>query len=238
MQTIDLNILDVKDGMRLLDLGCGAGRHLHAAYYHARIDAIGVDLNPDDVQRTRDGFGSIPDMEPQSHRWFGLAAADATNLPFPNASLDRIICSEVLEHVPDFVAVLRECARTLKPGGRMGVSVPRYLPERICWALEPRYHQAKGGHIRIFKWWALRDAVEREGLRFYRRHHAHGLHSPYWWLQCWQWDNRETSSAVRVYRKFLEWDILQRPLLTRVLEAIAAPLMGKSVVLYFEKAAA
>ena len=82
MQTVDLKTLGLEDGMRLLDLGCGAGRHLHAAYYFARIDAIGVDIKTADVERTRAGFATIPDMETLSHRWFGLAAADARRLPF------------------------------------------------------------------------------------------------------------------------------------------------------------
>ena len=238
MQTVNLKTLGLEDGMRLLDLGCGAGRHLHAAYYFARCDAIGVDLSPKDVERTRAGFGSIPDMERNSHRWFGLAAADATKLPFPNASLDRVICSEVLEHVPDFVTVLNECARTIKPGGKLGISVPRFMPEWLCWKLEPRYHQAEGGHIRIFTPRALIAAAERAGFHLYKRHSAHGLHSPYWWLQCALWDKRETSPAVRSYRRLLEWDILQAPRVTRLGEAITAPLIGKSAVFYFERAAA
>ena len=238
MQTVDLKTLALEDGMRLLDLGCGAGRHMHAAYYFARVEAIGVDIKLGDVERTRAGFGTIPDMEPNSHRWFGLAAADGRRLPFPNASLDRVICSEVLEHVPDFVAVLTECARTLKPGGKLGVSVPRFFPEWLCWKLEPRYHQAEGGHIRIFKPRALIAAAERAGFRLYRKHHAHGLHSPYWWLQCWLWDRRDTSPSVNAYRRLLEWDILKRPWITRAGERVTAPLMGKSAVFYFERVAA
>ena len=237
MRTIDLNLLDLRDGMRGLDLGCGAGRHLHQMYYHAVGHMVGVDLGFDDVVRTREGFKYGPDMDPDSKRAYSLSVANALYLPFPDASFDRIICSEVLEHIPDYHGALKEIARVLKPGGILGVSVPRAFPEWVNWKLERRYHDTPGGHVRIFRTSGLKRDVTSAGFRFRQRHWAHGLHSPYWWLQCAMWDKRETSRMVRAYRKFLEWDIIKRPLLTRALEKVADPLMGKSVVLYFTREA-
>lgn len=237
MQTINLRLLDLRDGMRALDLGCGRGRHTHQMYYHAVCHVVGADLGFDDVVATRKGFEYAPDMDPDSKRSFSLTVADALTLPFPDASFDRIICSEVLEHIPDHHGALKEIARVLKPGGKFGVSVPRAFPEWVCWKLEERYHNNPGGHVRIFRTSGLKSDVRAAGFTFNRRHWAHGLHSPYWWLQCALWDKREKSRLVRWYRTFLEWDILKRPLLTRALEKIADPLMGKSVVLYFTKPA-
>ncbi len=236
MQTIDLKILDLQDGMRTLDLGCGRGRHVHQAYYHAVGHVVGVDLGFEDVVSTREGFKQAPDMDPNSKRAYSLSVADALRLPFPDASFDRVICSEVMEHIPDYKSALKEIARILKPDGKFGVSVPRAFPEWVCLKLEERYHNNPGGHVRIFRTSGLKRDVTEAGFKFRRRHWAHGLHSPYWWLQCAMWDKRDTSRMVRAYRKFLEWDILKRPLLTRALEKIADPLMGKSVVLYFDKA--
>ncbi|MEP0708550.1 MAG: methyltransferase domain-containing protein [Parvibaculum sp.] len=238
MQTIDLNVLGLRDGQRALDLGCGAGRHVHAMYYHSQCHVVGLDLGFEDVRNTRNGFGSCPDMDPDTKRAFSLTVGNALSLPFPDASFDKVICSEVLEHIPDYEQAVAEIDRILKPGGTLAVSVPRYWPEWVCWALSDDYHNEPGGHVRIFRESQLKGSVQRRGLSFFHRHFAHGLHSPYWWLKCTVGVKREDVKIVNLYKRFLEWDILQRPWLTRTLEKIAGPLMGKSVVLYFTKGAA
>ena len=53
-----------------------------------------------------------------------LVNGDATALPFADSSFDRILMSEVLEHVPDDAAALREAHRVLRPGGILAISVP------------------------------------------------------------------------------------------------------------------
>jgi ubiquinone/menaquinone biosynthesis C-methylase UbiE len=234
MLTVDLKSLRLEDGMKVLDLGCGAGRHLHALYFAAKIHAVGIDLGHDDLVKTREGFESFPDVSDDRPR-FTLAVGDALRLPFADDSFDVIVCSEVLEHIPDYEQAVAEIARILRPGGRLAVSVPRFWPEWICWKLAEGYHNTPGGHVRIFRTGTLRNAIERAGFRFHRRHWAHGLHSPYWWLQCADWENREKNWLVRQYHKLLVWEIVRQPLLMRVLSAIADPLMGKSVVLYFSK---
>ncbi len=234
MQTVDLKYLRLEDGARVLDLGCGTGRHMHALYFERAMDVVGVDLSADDMSQAWSGFEAHPDMSGRPAS-FAFAAADALHLPFETGRFDTIVCSEVLEHIPDYQGALSEITRTLKPGGMLAVSVPRYWPEWLCWRLSEHYHNTPGGHVRIFRDAALRRDIEARGFRFLRRHYAHGLHSPYWWLQCALWDRKDRSWLVRQYHKFLVWDIMERPPLTRALSAIADPLMGKSVVLYFER---
>lgn len=236
MRTIEIDRLDIADGDAVLDLGCGAGRHLHALYFARRLHAVGVDLGFEDLLKARQGIEMFAGYEPGPQRFCSLALANALALPFPDGCFHLVLCSEVLEHIPDYQTALDEIRRVLKPGGTLALSVPRTWPEWICWKLSPLgYASSPGGHIRIFRSGVLRRDIERRGLRFTRRHWAHGLHSPYWWLQCLLWDSRETSRSVRMYKRFLEWDILRRPLLTRALESLAAPVMGKSVVMYFTR---
>jgi hypothetical protein len=123
----------------------------------------------------------------------------------------------------------------LRPGGVAAVTVPAWLPERICWALSQEYHEVPGGHVRIFTRGELRMKLIRAGLTVTGGHHAHGLHSPYWWLKCAVGVHDDEHRAVRAYHRLLVWDIMRRPALTRRAEAALNPMIGKSLVIYAEK---
>lgn len=162
---------------------------------------------------------------------------NALELPYADGTFDCVIASEILEHVPEDDAAIAELVRVLKKGGKLAVTVPRWLPERICWALSDEYHANEGGHIRIYKADELRDKIAARGLKFTHTHHAHSLHSPFWWLKCAVGVEESEHPAVSAYHRLLVWDMMQRPLLTRVAEAALNPLIGKSVALYFDKPA-
>lgn len=238
LTTIDFDLLQLQDNDRILDMGCGEGRHAITAYMLKDVESVGVDLNMKDLQTTAERFGEFvqPDNEARS---LHLSVANGEHLPFENESFDKVICSEVLEHVPDYPAVLRELVRVLKTGGILAVSVPRFFPEWVCWQLSDAYHEVPGGHVRIFNAGHLRQDVEELGLVHYKRHWAHALHVPYWWLKCafWTGDDAEDARVVRAYHRFLVWDLMKKPAITRGLEALLNPLMGKSVVMYFVKRA-
>src|SRR5262249_57115538 len=89
--------------------------------------------------------GELPDGS-----FVGTAAGDATAMPFPDGSFDVVIAAEVLEHIPADRAALREITRVLAHGGTLAVTVPAWLPERICWRPSDDYHNLPGGHTRIF----------------------------------------------------------------------------------------
>jgi hypothetical protein len=73
------------------------------------------------------------------------------------------------------------------------------------------------------------------GFKHRHTHHAHSLHVPYWWLKCLLGVERDMVWPVRLYHRFLTWDMMQKPKMTRSLERLLDPVMGKSVVLYFRK---
>ncbi len=130
---------------------------------------------------------------------------------------------------------MRELSRVLRPGGRLAVTVPRYWPELINWALSDDYHTVEGGHIRIYRRSQLIGRLSSAGLRIVGSHHAHALHSPYWWLRCAVGPDNEQHRWVKAYHRMLVWDIERRPLATRLTENLLNPLMGKSVVVYAEQ---
>ncbi len=249
LQTIDFDRLQLKPHDRLLDLGCGEGRHVISAYLAEDIDAVGVDLSIKDLATAVTRFNQFmaqdeseapcPSTPDGSKKSLILAVANGTHLPFQDESYDKVICSEVLEHIPDYLPVLAEIYRVVKQGGILAVSVPRFFPEWVCWQLSTAYHQVEGGHIRIFTARHLREKVESKGFIFSGKHHAHALHVPYWWLKCLFWRSADEPEArlVAWYHRFLVWDLMRQPRFTRMLERCLNPMLGKSLVMYFVKTA-
>ncbi len=236
MLTIDYDLLDLRPGMTVLDLGCGEGRHAFEAYRRG-AKVVAVDWGQSEVETTKRWLGAIAEAgEAVAGARYEVVRGDLTALPVPDASVDRVIASEVLEHIPHDATAFDENARVLKPGGRMAVTVPRYGPERICWALSDAYHANEGGHIRIYRRDVLRTRLTAAGLTPGESHHAHALHAPFWWLKCAVGVDRD-AAVVRAYHRLLVWDLMHRPWLTRTAERALDPLFGKSLVVYAGKPA-
>ena len=235
MLTVDFDRLGLRAGERVLDMGCGAGRHAFEMYRRG-ADVIALDQDADELATVSEWFAAMRD---EGDLPLGAEAdvkqGDALNLPFPDGDFDRVVAAEVLEHIPDDDAAIAELVRVLRPGGTIAVTVPRWLPEKVCWALSDAYHEVEGGHVRIYRGHELVAKLEAAGLRFTGRDHVHGLHSPYWWLKCAVGVTKDEHPAVKAYHRVLVWDIVKRPLPTRLAERVLDPLLGKSMVLYLEK---
>lgn len=235
MITVDFQRLPIDTGSTILDIGCGSGRHTAAAYDLDKSLVVGADTNRCDLEQARSKMKWHEGFCRHKQGLWSLSGADITNLPFKDQSMDVVICSEVLEHIPDHDRAIAECIRVLKPGKHLVVSVPRCWPETICWLLSHRYRNTKGGHIRIYQSHKLIDRIESQNMMHWSTHYAHSLHSPFWWLKCLLGPQRDKLWPVDLYHRFLTWDLMERPRLTRRLEKWMDPVLGKSVVLYFRK---
>lgn len=237
MLTADYELLGLQPGERMLDLGCGFGRHAFEAIRRGAT-VVAFDYSFDELREVNALFGALseegevpPGVDGSSVR------GDAHRLPFPDDSFDRIIASEVLEHLPHDDVAIRELARVLRPGGTLAVTVPAWLSETVCWKLSEEYHApiAEGGHLRIYTESQMRGLLSDAGLEPGRMHMAHGLHTPYWWLKCAVGVDNDENPLVKAYHRLLTWDITDQPLITRLLERVMNPVLGKSIAIYATK---
>ena len=235
MITVDFRRLDLQAGHKILDIGCGTGRHTCAAYAFQKVMAVGADVDMADIREARRRLRLHDQLGEHGGGLWSVAGADINNLPFKDRAFDLVICSEVLEHLANETQAVREIIRVLKPGKNLVVSVPRYGPEALCWLLSKEYHTASNGHVRIYRSRQITALVENAGVQIWSSHFAHSLHTPYWWLKCLVGPSRQDSVPVNLYHRFLTWDMMQKPLFTRWLDKLLNPLLGKSVVLYFKK---
>ena len=236
MLTVDFARLGLRRGERVLDVGCGGGRH---AFEVMRRGGVVVALDGASAAELKDVAGVAGAMveagEATLDEWAGVVNGDALDLPFPTGAFDRVVVSEVLEHIWDDTRAIAEMVRVLRPGGRLAVTVPTRWPERVSWALDWRYHDTPGGHVRIYRQRDLEARLEAAGLFLRGSHHAHALHSPYWWLKCAYGLDNPDAAPVRRYHELLCRLIERDPPWARHLERALDPVLGKSLVVYAEK---
>jgi SAM-dependent methyltransferase len=235
MLTVDFDRIPIEIGTGLLDLGCGAGRHaFEAARRGARV--VALDTDKGELQHVRDVAAAMDEAgEIPAGGSIQTVSGDATAMPFPDAAFDVVVAAEVMEHIPADQAAMREVARVLRPGGVAAVTVPAWMPERVCWLLSDDYHNVPGGHVRIFTRHELEAKLSQAGLLVGGHHRAHALHSPYWWLKCAVGVRDDQHRLAGLYHKLLVWDIMQKPTVTRVADRALNPLIGKSLVVYATK---
>ncbi len=235
MITIDFNRLDIQPHDRVIDIGCGEGRHTIKACQQKETMCVGADYGYAPLVQTQEKLTYHRSLKDLHCKSVDLSCMDVTSLPFKDNSFDIVICSEVLEHILDDAKAMSELVRILKPGKTLAVSVPRYWPERLCWALSDEYFNANMGHVRIYKKNPLIQALESLKLHYLGNHYAHSIHSPFWWLKCFAGPTRTDSILVNTYHKLLVWDLMKKPWFTRFIDKLLNPVLGKSLVLYFKK---
>ncbi len=154
---------------RILDCACGRGFYLNMYRYVSAVRLVGLELDPDIIRKAQRYVGHLPQLT--------LTRGNIYALPFPDNSFDGVILSEILEHVDDDVAGLREVRRVLKPGGVAAITVPNanypFLWDPINWTLERTLHRhiqhgplagIWANHVRLYERDQLRTAVEQAGF--------------------------------------------------------------------------
>ncbi len=235
MLTVDFDRLGLQPGDRVLDMGCGAGRHAFEMYRRGG-DVIALDMDGDELAGVRDLFVAMKEAgEVPAGAEADVKEGDALALPFADGEFDRIVAAEVLEHIPADIQAIEELVRVLRPGGTMAVSVPRWFPEIVNWKLSEDYHNVPGGHIRIYSDKELIGKLENAGLDYVGKDYAHGLHAPYWWIKCAVGVRNDDHPLAKAYHRLLVWEIMKQPRALQVAARVLDPLIGKSLVLYLRK---
>jgi ubiquinone/menaquinone biosynthesis C-methylase UbiE len=233
MLTFNLNKYELNDNGIMLDVGCGEGRHIFGVMQdYPQMKCVGLDMDNASLNKAEEGYQYFESI---SNAGAEFIKGSAYSLPFPDESIDLIVCSEVLEHLHEYNDAVVEIHRVLKPGGKFYASVPASWPEKVCWSLSKDYQNQPGGHLRIFNQLELVSEIKESGFKFLSSEKFHSIHSPYWWLRCLFWKSQDSNFLVNLYKRMLERHILKKPFFLNFLDKALNPLMGKSFSMYFEK---
>lgn len=164
--------LELKGKEKVLEIGCGRGfylKTLKTVWPDLRV--IGIDINQKYLDKARAFLGSL-DVK--------LTVGDATKLPFKNQTFDRIIASEVLEHIVDDERAISEIYRVLRPRGIAIITVPnknypfgwdpvnRVLERVFHWHIPSNIWWLAGiwaDHVRLYNEEELRDKMEKKRFK-------------------------------------------------------------------------
>jgi SAM-dependent methyltransferase len=231
--TVDFDLLGVDAGDIMLDAGCGEGRHSFECYARG-AHVWGMDMDMPSVRKARFTLEYMK-AHNQGHRdgGFQLQIGDALNLPFQDGSFDKIICSEVMEHVSDDNLACSELARVLRKDGRIAITVPTYISEFVYDILTYEYFTSPGGHIRKYVPRRLAGIMRNNGLEVYAVSFKHSLHTIYWLIRCVVGLHLNDHPATKGYRTFLTLGMGSG--LMRRVEAFFDHFFPKSIVLYAVK---
>jgi SAM-dependent methyltransferase len=231
VNNVDTDQLKVVPGSRILDLGCARGEHA-LALARAGFDVVGADSDAALLELLRTNAGNE-----------GLAVEtwlQDVQAGLPEAgTFDAVVCTEVLEHVPDYRLAMREIARALKPGGRACISVPTALTELVFHQIHPHYVE-DSTHVNVFTRSLLTLELERAGLRVL---HTEGRNSE--WTAFWLIHGRarsrfdhtgtpvENEHLTQRYWRARHW--LMRLRIDAAARRIGNRLLPKSLYVYAER---
>ena len=216
-----------------MSVGCGTGRHV-VDMSRRPCYVVGVDRDPGELRFSK-GYLYCLICDGEMRAKANLLLGEGDRLPFVDASFDRVVCTEVLEHVPDDRLVVRELARVLRPGGTMAVSVPGHLVETISWRLTSMRGAPIKDHVRIYDERRMSGLLRSEGLTPYARRRRHSLESLYWLLLFAGGKPDSRGGALDLYEEFIERKTTEGSAALRWMERIGDRVLPKSLVVYCRK---
>lgn len=162
----------------VIDVGCGLGGNLKFCAKYA-AHAIGVDIDPSRVEATAEI------LKKEGAKSFKTIVSDGNPLPIDSESIDKIICTEVLEHVDDPAITMKELVRIGKPGALYFLSVPGGASEQVLKKVAPALYFEKPNHIRVFDSDGFEALVNNAGLEI-EKHSYFSFFWAVWHAIVWQ----------------------------------------------------
>ncbi len=208
----------------VLELGCGDGAMLDS-FGRKGWKVVGIERSPE--------------VAAVAHRKFGIpvfvGGLDAVR---PAASFDIVILFQVLEHLPDPLATLKQCARLLKPSGQLIIGVPNFDSWQAKYAGPAWFHLDVPRHLFHFSPKSLRKALGLAGLTVTHIGYASIEHDPYGWVESFL--NKALGQSNALTRRLMHMDGAGAagPLLFGLAGAVAIPSVAMSLASWILRAGA
>lgn len=140
-----LAFIDIKPGMKVLDLGCGSGYlTFPMAEYYPQVDVIGLDIVTNTLKKNQERKAAmgLTNLE--------FVDYDGESFPFSEDCFDLVVSRYALHHFPKINDSMREIARVLKKGGRLLISDPRPNACDVTRFVDDYMQLKKDGHIKFY----------------------------------------------------------------------------------------
>jgi ubiquinone/menaquinone biosynthesis C-methylase UbiE len=168
----------IADSDTVVDVGCGEGANIHfCARFASHVIAIDIDPTRAATTKAR--------LQSGSKATYAVVLSDANPIPIESATADKVVCTEVLEHVDDPVQVLSELVRIGKPGATYLLSVPDALTESVMKRVGSKAIFEKPHHIRIIQRDEFEQMVINAGL-IIKNHTYRSFYWAVWFALSWR----------------------------------------------------
>jgi ubiquinone/menaquinone biosynthesis C-methylase UbiE len=159
MQKRTINLLNLKKGISLIDIGCGTGWTVRyaAKLVDSQGEFYGIDISPRMIEKAKE-------QTPEDSR-IQFRIGNAEELPFADAKFDIAICTNSFHHYKQPVKVLKEIGRTLKLGGRLYIT-DLTTDGLLARMIDHRQRRKEREHVKFYSSKEYREMFEEAGLRY------------------------------------------------------------------------